>query len=202
MIDYTTGSDHSLPVFMSGISMGGCVSYLAALKLHSMIQSGDVEKQFSDWWRGTVLLCPAIFNSIEPPWIVKQMLLAVAAMGGNRLRLGPLPDVKKFDSVEVYNTIMADPHSYTGQMFLSTGKNLLHMTTHAQTRLKEAKFPFFICHGQGDPVVPCYGSEKLFKEAQSEHKVSKIYDDLPTHFIISRERVVDDVSEWISSRLT
>jgi len=203
-----------LPFFSLGISMGGSVCLWLSLKVQG---KGGVWKNY----KGTVLLAPAIDNSLEPHWIVIKLLVVINWLGGYWLRWGPTatdtswkemkPDVPEElwpwrgekclqSQMEMKTSILS---SYPSRMMLGTGYQLLHMTRNLQRNLEKIKIPFYCAHGMADAVIPVTSSSKLHLLASSTDKTLQTINHL-CHSMFDDPlwpKIEEDIWKWITQRI-
>ncbi|KAI9606722.1 hypothetical protein H4Q26_006259 [Puccinia striiformis f. sp. tritici PST-130] len=99
-----------------------------------------------------------------------------------------------------------DPQSYTGDLRISTGLNILSALDFTNEHLADLIVPFQIMHGGSDRVTNPRGSIALYEQSKSTQKSIKIYpfvehimmrigrdeeDDLP------RQKILNDIIQWI-----
>jgi alpha-beta hydrolase superfamily lysophospholipase len=208
--DFTSKEQYKeKPFFVAGHSLGGTISLYISLEL---------QNQALDKWLGSVLIAPAIHQSLcvysvsaltnyclAPSWIEIQLLELVLAAGGTKLPLGPGPDPNSFPSRQAFVDYVTDPWTYTKGVTLGFGFTALQMLEHLEPRLSKAKFPFLLLHCRDDPVTPLSGSQQLFKvsETRPEEKSLKVYENC-AHGPLSwgeKQKAASDMLAWVQQQM-
>jgi len=204
---------HSLPFFTYGISMGGAVCLLLSLKLKA--KTHGIFKGY----KGMCLLAPAILNSMEPHWILIELLRLVYWLGGGWLRWGPVgtdsgwkemipnkpssewpwrENAGRKSELELRESIWSP---YPKRLVIGTGHQLLEMTKYLQTKLPEITSPFICFHGRGDALVP-FKSSEFQSKATSVDKGVVLFDKL-CHVLTCDPlwpEIQAQMLEWIEKR--
>jgi alpha-beta hydrolase superfamily lysophospholipase len=178
------------PVFILGHSMGGAIVTLYALTRKSAIQG--------------VILSGALLKTGND---IPKFLLPLSSLIG-KLMPG-LPTVK-IDSKaisrdpDIVRAYEEDPLVNHRGVPAATGAAMIEATRDIQSRMHEFNYPVLILHGSADSLVDPEGSQMLYDRAVSNDKVIKFYDGF-YHEIMNepeRERVLNDILNWINQRLT
>jgi len=184
----------SLPFFLFGLSLGGCVALNVSLRLQ--------DKIFENF-AGTLLIAPAIYDNIRPEeWIV-DTLRWVNNFGGGYLALGPAAELNHFGNTEDFEAFKNDKYCYSGRLRLSMGHGLLTMTEETQKLIKNVKFPFCLIHSTDDSIVLVRGSRELYEFSQTplKDKVYYEYDNLG-HNVLNAPCALDKCFTWIKRIVT
>jgi len=205
---------YQLPFFTYGISMGGAVCLLLSLKMKG--KSGIWKN-----YRGMCLLAPAILNTIEPHWIIVEILRLVNWLGGDWLRWGPVGTDKGWKEMIPHRSPSDWPwrgeecirnelelreskwSAYPKRLITGTGYQLLQMTKYLESKLPEIASPFICIHGRGDAIVPPHSSELIQKKCQSSDKTVVFYDKM-CHAIpcdILWPQIELQIVDWIEKRI-
>jgi alpha-beta hydrolase superfamily lysophospholipase len=97
----------------------------------------------------------------------------------------------------------ADPLVYRGKIPAGIGKALLVVGEEMPALAARITAPLLVVHGEHDTLVAAAGSERLVKCVSSRDVELKVYPKL-YHEVFNepeRDRVLDDVSDWIVARL-
>eukprot|EP01127_Copromyxa_protea_P011310 TRINITY_DN2837_c0_g1_i1.p1 TRINITY_DN2837_c0_g1~~TRINITY_DN2837_c0_g1_i1.p1 ORF type:complete len:333 (-),score=57.37 TRINITY_DN2837_c0_g1_i1:39-1037(-) len=182
------------PFFLAGHSLGGAIS----LELSLAMQENP-----SKFWAGTILIAPAIHQSLEPSWIEMQALELILKLGGTKLPFGPSPHPANFPDFESFERYETDPWTYSDGVKLGFGWTCLEFLEQLVPKLSSAKFPFLVLHCSNDPVIPLSGSKQLFETAQSTSKELKVYDNCFHVPLTSgqKEKSASDMLGWMEKRL-
>ena len=78
----------------------------------------------------------------------------------------------------------SDPLVYTGPLRVRTGYEILKITSYLQQNLRKLRVPFFVLHGTADSIA----SQKLYVEASSSDKTSRLYDGFLHDLLFEPER--------------
>lgn len=143
-----------LPCFISGISMGGCIAYTAALRRPEL-------------FRGAVLLAPMLSLERASRQGLNPYLRPIAAVLS---RLVPTAAIVATDRNTLYPDIQAlwdaDPLVIHGNTRVRNANEYLRVTEAAMTKLEEVKFPFLVFHSENDTMCDCDGSKQLYLRAK------------------------------------
>jgi alpha-beta hydrolase superfamily lysophospholipase len=104
---------------------------------------------------------------------------------------------------EVVAAYKADPLVYRGKVPAGIGKALLVVGEKRHLLAPGITAPLLVVHGEEDKLVAAEGSRRLVEHVGSNDVELKIYPDL-FHEVFNepeRDRVLDDVVEWITTRL-
>lgn len=190
-IEIMTTKHPSLPLYLFGHSMGGCLSVFLA-------------SEVSHLFKGVILSSPMLEPNREFTRM-KVMLASALSAILPRLPVGRLdPDLisRNTKEVERYND---DPLVYSGPVRLRTGLQLYRMSTDVQECMAKVVAPLLILHGDDDQVCEISGSKKLVEVARSTNKELHVFpgarhellheiDNVPEEFICK-------VFEWLSQQM-
>ena len=104
---------------------------------------------------------------------------------------------------EVVAAYKADPLVYRGKIPAGIGKALLVVSEQMPTLAPGITAPLLVVHGEEDRLVSAEGSRRLVEHVGSRDVELKVYPEL-FHEVFNepeRDRVLDDVIEWIQARL-
>ncbi|MEI6253255.1 MAG: lysophospholipase [Mycobacteriaceae bacterium] len=104
---------------------------------------------------------------------------------------------------EVVAAYKADPLVYRGKVPAGIGKALLVVGEKMHLLAPGITAPLLVVHGEDDRLVSADGSRRLVEHVGSRDVELKVYPEL-FHEVFNepeRDRVLDDVTEWISARL-
>ena len=188
-----------LPLFLVGISMGGCAALHAALAL----QDAGLEACLS----GLVLLCPLI-RPLRTPARTLTTAAHVLAKLPVLARL-PLPaqhspgDGCSDESAKaaMRHAMCADGHIHTGGLRVGTAVALLAAARVARRRMHELSgVPLLVQHGTADAVVSLAGSEELFAAAGVADKTLLTYLGAGHALLGECPAAVGDLTSWMARR--
>lgn len=178
-----------LPVYLFGHSNGGQIVLRFAL-------DGD------EGIAGLIVSNPSLRLAMPvPPWKL--------ALGRLLLKVAPWVTLKAFDSAEgmtrdpaVWEAQSRDPlrHNRISPPFffgmVAGGAILL-------SRAEELRPPMLMILGGQDRVTDGSAARELFERASSVDKTLLVYDEMmhEPHNEIGRERVLDDIADWLAARL-
>ncbi|POW15925.1 hypothetical protein PSTT_01752 [Puccinia striiformis] len=185
------------PVIVVGQSMGGPV-----IKSRPTLTGLPQPKLL-----GLIPLCPmlAIAPDSRPAYLVELFARMVCGFAG-RLALANANKGKNTPDSWFEAQFKLDPQSYTGDLRISTGLNILSALDFTNEHLADLIVPFQIMHGGSDRVTNPRGSIALYEQSKSTQKSIKIYpfvehimmrigrdeeDDLP------RQKILNDIIQWI-----
>ncbi len=104
---------------------------------------------------------------------------------------------------EVVADYKADPLVYRGKVPAGIGKALLVVGEKMHLLAPGITAPLLVVHGEEDKLVAAEGSRRLVEHVGSRDVELKVYPEL-FHEVFNepeRDRVLDDVTEWITTRL-
>jgi alpha-beta hydrolase superfamily lysophospholipase len=105
---------------------------------------------------------------------------------------------------QVVAAFEADPLVFHGRFPVRTGAEILGALRRVRRRMEAVEVPLLLLHGTGDMVTDPEGSRQLQVRAGSADKTLRLYEGL-YHDLFhepERERVLDDVLEWLGARVT
>jgi len=104
---------------------------------------------------------------------------------------------------DVVAAYKADPLVYRGKIPAGIGKALLVVSEQMPMLAPGITAPLLVVHGEDDRLVSAEGSRRLVEHVGSRDVELKVYPEL-FHEVFNepeRDRVIDDVTEWIQARL-
>lgn len=124
---------------------------------------------------GGMILCPmlAISPETRPHFLIESIARLISSFA-SALPLASANKGKNSEDPTVEEQFEQDPQTYHGKLRVGTGLGILKGLIDVNNKMESLKVPFLICHGTGDRVTSYHGSEKLFREAASLDKVSRI----------------------------
>ncbi|OIW20769.1 hypothetical protein TanjilG_21991 [Lupinus angustifolius] len=181
-----------LPCFCFGHSTGGAITLKALL-------DPKIEARIA----GAVLTSPAI--GVEPS---HPILLALAPIASVLLPTYQCSSAYKKGlpvsrDPEALIAKYSDPLVSTGPLRVRTGYEILRITSYLQQNLTKVKVPFFVLHGTADSVTDPAASKKLYEEAASTDKTSKLYEGFLHDLLFEPERdaITQEIIQWLNSRV-
>ncbi|KAG4977374.1 hypothetical protein AAZX31_13G167700 [Glycine max] len=191
----------NLPSFLYGESMGAAISLLIHLV------NSEMEPK-SQPFQGAVLVAPMckISDNVRPKWPIPQILTFLSRFFPT-LPIVPTPDLL-YKSVKVdHKKVIADmnPLRYRGKPRLGTVVELLRVTDLLSRRLCDVSLPFIVLHGSADVVTDPNVSRELYREARSDDKTIKVYEEMMHSLLFGEtdenvEIVRNDILEWLVAR--
>ncbi len=176
-------------VFMLGHSMGGTISLAYALRHQAKLD-------------GLALSAPGIQvgQGISPFTVLVCKLLStlVPKMGVQALDQGAIS--RDPETVARYDS---DPLVYRGKIPARLGAELLKTMQSFADRVPQLHLPVLIMHGGADQIAHPQGSRWLYETAGSADKTLYIYEGYYHEIFneLGRERVLADLSKWLSDHL-
>lgn len=196
------GFGPGLPLFLLGISLGGCISLHVAEDLKKW-NCDNLQKHF----KGVVLLAPML--AID----------ALASRGINRLLVHvgkvisivyPTLGIAHGTKNELYPDLQAiwdaDPLCWHKATRARSAMEYLRVTralsANENERLKAFKAPFVVFHGEGDTLTDPRGSRDLHESSTSQDKTLRILKG--RWHILTKEpgndEVLKEIVEWCDAR--
>ncbi len=179
-----------MPWILLGHSMGGLIA--ARLLL-------DGPENF----QACVLSAPAIMTDLTPPFW-QQVLIRLVSRLLPRLGVLQLDAAGVSRDPEVVAAYRGDPMVYTGKLSARMVEGMFDTMLEVQSRASELSIPLLILHGDADALTSVDGSVFLLEHAGSSDKTLQRYAEL-FHEIFNepeKDRVLADVSSWLTERLT
>eukprot|EP00931_Biecheleriopsis_adriatica_P119321 TRINITY_DN94558_c0_g1_i1.p1 TRINITY_DN94558_c0_g1~~TRINITY_DN94558_c0_g1_i1.p1 ORF type:complete len:371 (-),score=88.59 TRINITY_DN94558_c0_g1_i1:14-1126(-) len=205
-----------LPLFVSGMSMGGMISMYVGLRLQRS------EKLYSRF-RGAVLGCPALLVDLPPqavqfllrnlvvPLFKTQPMPPVVSAAQGKGRFSASFDLRDPKQREIAEMEMRDcAHRFPdkglgwGQaMRWGTAGAFSSLFARIEEDMEEVDFPFLIIHDPEDGTCLYAGSEMLLQRSQSEDKTLLPMDAGGLHCLplVNQERYVAFMTCWMRQRL-
>ena len=177
----------SVPVFLHGYGVGGCV---AAHYLTS--HANDID--------GVIFNAGALAVGKK---VSKAHILLAWILGGiiPRIPVAPLPPNSMSSVIDEQLAYDNDPLVYHGQMAAGTGKELLMASVHITKKFARIQTPFLVLQGTNDTLVT--GGEMLYEQAASTEKSIKHYQGALHDLLHERvkEEVMSDICQWLEDRM-
>nr|XP_029123772.1 uncharacterized protein LOC105056382 isoform X5 [Elaeis guineensis] len=191
-LEKVLAENSGFPCFFFGHSTGAAIVLKAVLdpKVEACIE-------------GVVLTSPAI--RVQPSHPLVLVLAPVFSLIIPRYQFTTAynngPPV--FRDPEALRLKYSDPLVFTGSIRMTTGYEILQLSTYLQQNLNRVDVPFLVLHGTTDTVTDPEGSRRLYEEASSMDKSIKLYKGFLHDLLIEPERdeVMEDIIGWLNSRL-
>ncbi|CAE7565302.1 CSE [Symbiodinium natans] len=160
----------SLPIFVSGNSLGGGLAICLAL-------------QRPTYFRGAILQGPmlTVSDEVKPPWIVQMIFKHFIARLLPTWPLTPVKSLADFDfRVPTHGPVYEEANPFSMKRtspFLASGRELgFTFPDWLDEKLKEVRTPFIVQHGKADKITEPATSQRLYDEAVATDKTLKLYD--------------------------
>ncbi|CAM9783785.1 unnamed protein product [Pylaiella littoralis] len=202
----------TVPIFMSGESLGGGLSLLTGLTLQ------DRQHALLPRFKGLCLVAPAIKGNAPPAPVVAFLRYFVAPVIPRRQIPDLLETVK--NPTQVWKTeedrAKADQDQWGKPGSLGWGHNMkfnmamnmMDMIGVVHQRLSEVKFPFLVMHDPGDAIVQYAPVLELMEKASpptDDPRARELKNmDGWLHDLLTNcpDLVIDHMSDWISYQVT
>ncbi|KXZ55885.1 hypothetical protein GPECTOR_2g1436 [Gonium pectorale] len=184
--------NQGLPVFVCGMSRGGCVALTAALQEPSLFS-------------GVICLAPMV--SLEKvakqglnPYLrpvgslLSWLIPAMPLLSTNRNTMYP-------DLQEAYDK---DPNCYHEKTRVRNAQEYLRATEWLVSHQSELRLPLLLFHSDGDTQTDPEGTKRLYQEAQSTDKTF-VSPPAMWHILLKEhgnEKIKQQVMEWLDARCT
>lgn len=159
VLDPLQPAGRSLPVFMGGISMGGTLTVLTALRNQSC-------------WQGIVLVSPGIDGERNLTLSILEKLQSIALVICPNARIVPSPPFDKCINVpELVNQLKTDPLMDQGPMRVKTGRAFLDAFAEiAKPTTGEAALtlPILVVASTTDQIISVPAIRRFLKNVQSK----------------------------------
>lgn len=180
-----------LPVFLMGISMGGCVAM-------------NVMRQHAELFKGTVLLAPMVSLEKVSRAGLNPYLLPLSRLVSWLL---PAAQVAKVHRNPLYPELQQewddDPLNFQGNTRARSAAEYLRVTRQMLPCLNEFTFPWICFHGEDDTLCDPDGSKQFFEASKSKDKelvsMPKMW-----HVLIKEpgnEKIITRIVEWVLQRI-
>lgn len=179
----------SLPVYIIGHSMGGCIALRACLKEPDVINK-------------MVLIGAAVipFKQVDN-FCVWSLLKIVASFCPELPLLAKINENMLTYNEQQVALIQNDPLIYHGFMKAGFIKVFTDALYDLQENLPKIHCPILILHGQQDVVVPPEHSKVLHEKVSSQNKTLKIYPELRHQLHAEKEPESDairqEIGDWL-----
>lgn len=180
----------SVPIFLAGYGVGGCVAahYLAK-------HQHDID--------GVIFNASALVVSKE---ISRFKIMMAWLIGGviPKLPLAGLPPNQISSEIQEQRAYDEDPHVYHGKMNAGTGKELLLANLTISKFLPRITTPLLVLQGSADKLVSPEGGTAVYTLAQSIDKELEMYQDALHDLFHERQKydVFARVRNWLDARIT
>lgn len=228
MMDDSTPRKHKLnrqagstPFFLLGHSMGGsaaiCVGQLLSDERMVTITKSKAERSISDYFRGCLLLCPAIDIVMPPAFVVAVLDYLVVPFFPHQ----PVPELfvaRKSSDCLIWNNeafqdyvsrdgYPANPNGlcYGDPVRFQTASTLVKLAAQLQRTLSKVQFPFIVFHDPTEQIVLVQGSERLLEKSQTSpaHKsIVMVSDGLHDLLSNSFSFITEKSIEWLKSQMS
>lgn len=220
--DFGAGISHeallhsrSLPIFVSGNSMGGMIAMYVGLALQTNVH---LQSKF----RGAILGYPALAvplpspavqavlrNVVVPLFKSHQMPKAVSSSSEVRLGWGydlSDPKLREIAAMDIRDCGYKFPGQGLGWragMRWGTASAFSTIFSRIEEDMKDVSYPFLLIHDPGDRICLVEGSEKLLQVSPSTDKTFKKLDRGGYHSLalMAEQEFVAYVVSWIQGHL-
>lgn len=176
-------ADPSGPLVLLGHSMGGLlVGSLLARRLPAV--------------RAAVLSAPPLAPSLP---VLKRALIHILGLLAPRLAVPGSIDPEGLSSdpdvVRAYVEDERIPKRYSARLL----RELLAAVRWLEPRAAAIEVPVLLVHGEADPICPAQASERFARGLRAEGSQLLVYPGM-RHEVLNepeRDRVIDDIAEWL-----
>jgi acylglycerol lipase len=175
------------PAFLLGISMGGLIVLNYALRA-----TGGLS--------GVVALAPAVGRNGASPLL--KTVVPVLSRVAPKLALDPKLDLANIArDPEVVRAHITDPR-YQVKVTARMGAELLAATDETRDRAPEIGVPLFLAHGSADRITAFEGTRDFAGRVASPDATFRLYEGAWHGLLLDdgRERVLEDILDWITAR--
>eukprot|EP00955_Chlamydomonas_euryale_P111652 366082-Chlamydomonas_euryale.AAC.20 len=183
--------DLSLPRFMMGASMGGCLSVMCAMREPELI-------------KGVALLAPMMSLEKVSKKAQNRILRPVSMLLNATVPAAPLVATAKNHMYEDLQIHYDHDHGcYHGGTRVRNATEYLRVTGWLMRNMHLVNFPFIVFHSENDTMVDCDGSRALYTHASSEDKTLRLVNHM-WHILAKEpgnEKVLAEVTGWFDAHL-
>ena len=178
-----------LPIFLVGLSMGGSMCIMAALKLPNLV-------------KGIILYGPAL--AVDPhlqPMVQKTVHLLNNCCCRNIRLLGV--DQKLMTHNPYYPGYHKDnPEFFSGRINVRTFANVLDGFRRVQNLSHNITCSVLLVHGEQDKITSCIQSQEFVKNCKSSDKEMLIYPEMYHGVVFEPEfpEIMEKSLKWIQAR--
>ena len=180
----------SVPIFLAGYGVGGCVAahYLAK-------HQNDID--------GVIFNASALVVSKD---ISRFKIMMAWLIGGiiPKLPLSALPPNQISSDVQEQRAYDEDPQVYHGKMNAGTGKELLMANLSVSGFLPKISTPLLVLQGADDKLVSPEGGTAVYNLAQSSDKELEVYPGALHDLLHEKQKhdVFARIRSWLDARIT
>lgn len=186
-VDYARSLHPELPLYLLGHSAGGVTSVAYALNHQDQLAG---------------LICESFAFRVYAPNLALKLLEGASHIfpHAHVLRL-KMEDFSR--DQEWVAQLNADPLTKDEVQPVQTVAALARAGERFEREFGNITLPVMILHGTADKATRPDGSQQFFDETGSSDKTLKLYDGYAHDLLndVGRERVFDDITDWINARL-
>ncbi len=194
LFDSVAKKNYTVPTFILGHSMGGCLSSLYTIKRLSERKDVPVT--------GLILSSPALLlgDDVTPCMIGLAKLIAAIAP---KMPIQAIDATSLSRNPEIVQANIHDPLVYHGKISARMGTQLAAGMELVQNGRKSITLPVYIFHGTEDKLTAINGSKELYANMGSTDKTLKIWEGYyhETMNDVGRESVIEGVLDWIEAHM-
>mmetsp|Transcript_19834 Transcript_19834/g.32594 ORF Transcript_19834/g.32594 Transcript_19834/m.32594 type:complete len:337 (+) Transcript_19834:160-1170(+) len=181
-----------LPVFLMGLSMGGCV----------VTRVAEVDNSFD--YAGAVLFAPMLLlETLKQQWL-NRVLLPLSSVANAVIPTARLASKAPHVNAEMDHHFSSDVLCESGNTRVNVAMECLAATDEARENADKVKCPLLIFHSVHDTMTDLGGSEYLYKHASSSDKcMENLLDENMWHALVHEpgyEKLLAKIVDWLSER--
>lgn len=187
MVQTAKSREPGLPLFLLGHSAGGVVSCLYTLEHQEEL---------------TGLICESFAFRVPAPEIALAAFKGLSHLAPHAHVYAQKPEYFSRDP-EFVKAMNSDPLIENETQPLQTLAEMVRADQRLQQEFPQIKLPVFILHGTGDKLTKYEGSQIFYDTAGSKDKTLGLYEGHYHDLLndIGKERVMQDIQEWIDARI-
>lgn len=186
----TQQDEQQKPLFLVGISMGGCLATLTTHARPELVQ-------------GVCLLCPMLSLEKQKKSFPNNVLLPLSRVFDvltPKAKLGKIGKNVMFPELQA--EFEDDDLTYEENPRVHVAMEYVKATSFLVKEMPNIQFPFVIFQSVEDTFVDKGGSEELYAKASSADKTLRLLEDR-CHFLVhepNNEQVLTEMIDWLEGR--
>lgn len=178
------------PIFCLGLSMGGTLCVLTALRIPNII-------------KGIILLAPSLGVNPDFEPFLQKMVICLNACCCGKVKVKALDPALLSRNPWFAGYLSENPEFYSGKISVRTAALMINGFNHLQPRLHSVNNSILLFHGEQDKVVSLQQSKDFISNCESTDKEIIVYPDM--YHAVTHEpeypEILKKTIEWLNNRV-